>query len=104
MLRELTFHIAVRETEAKARGEKRSEVASSGHRGTSTTVTSQWEAGERSQTPSALTHEYANVRCPRRAKEDTETSGYQKLWDGRNPRRQLMNLGFHFGMMKMFWN
>lgn len=65
MLRELTFHIAVRETEAKARGEKRSEVASSGHVGTSTTVTSQWEAGERSQTPSALTHEYANVRCPR---------------------------------------
>lgn len=31
-------------------------------------------------------------------------SGYQKLWEERNPRGQLIGLGSHSGMMKIFWN
>lgn len=85
LLGQLTLHITDGETEAKGRGERRSEVTSSGHMGTSpTTVTSQWEARERGQTPSALTHECVSMKCLSEAKGDTEMSGDPKLWDGRN--------------------
>lgn len=85
LLRELTFHITDRETEIKARGGK-SDVALSGRAGTSTAVTSQWEADERSQTPLVLTRERASMRCWREADGETEMGGYQKLWEERNPR------------------
>lgn len=86
LLRELIFHITDRETEIKVRGGK-SEAAISAHTGTApTTVASRWEADERSQTPSVLTRECASMKCWREAEGETEMSGYQKLWEERNPR------------------